>query len=336
MRNGLGRRDRQAGARILASVVFEFIRDDLQAFERRLKQELHSSVAFIEAIGDDLVGAGGKRLRPSLSFLAGRLLGADPERTMLVALAVELLHSASLLHDDLIDDAQTRRGAQAAFRRYGNVVSVMSGDFMLARVLDLLAETGSVPFTRLMSRTAAGICEGEVLQFQTATLEDYGFDAYDAVIEGKTAILLASAVEGVAILAGAGEAEREALVSYGMHYGRAFQMQDDYLDLLGDADSLGKPVGGDLREGKATYPVLLLLLEHGVTEVRAILRRHASREGDVARVVALVREHRADEGTRIRIREEAERAAAALAGFPPSPAREALMGLAEREIARAR
>jgi len=325
-----------AGARILAGIVFELIQEDLTSFEERLKGELRSSVAFIEAIGDDLVGAGGKRLRPSLSFLAGRLLRADAERSMLVALAVELLHSASLLHDDLIDDAQTRRGSQAAFRRYGNVVSVMSGDFMLARVLDLLAETGSAAFTRLMSRTAAAICEGEVLQFQTATLEDYSFDAYDAVIEGKTAILLASALEGVAILADAGEDARRAVRAYGMRYGRAFQMQDDYLDLLGDAERLGKPVGGDLREGKATYPVLLLLLEHGVDEVRTILRRHASREGDVARVVELVEEHGADERTRVRIREEAERAVEALAGFPGSPAREALTDLAEREIARAR
>lgn len=316
--------------------MFDLIQNDLATFEERMQGQLHSSVAFIEAIGDDLVGAGGKRLRPSLSFLAGKLLGADRESTLQVALAVELLHSASLLHDDLIDDAQTRRGAQAAFRRYGNVVSVMSGDFMLARVLGLLAETGSVEFTRLMSRTAAAICEGEVLQFQTATLEDYSFDTYDAVIEGKTAILLSSALEGVAILSGTDRARRDALVRYGMHYGRAFQMQDDYLDLLGDAERLGKPVGGDLREGKATYPVLLLLLEHQVHEAGDIVRRHASRADDVARMIALVREHGADERTRERIRREAARAVDALEIYEPSPAREALIALAEREIARAR
>lgn len=316
--------------------MFDLIQDDLVTFEERMQDQLHSSVAFIEAIGDDLVGAGGKRLRPTLSLLAGRLLDADRERTLQVALAVEMLHSASLLHDDLIDDAQTRRGAQAAFRRYGNVVSVMSGDFMLARVLGLLAETGSVEFTRLMSRTAAAICEGEVLQFQTATLEDYSFDTYDAVIEGKTAILLASALEGVAILSGTEREQRDALVRYGMHYGRAFQMQDDYLDLLGDAERLGKPVGGDLREGKATYPVLLLLLEHQVREAGDIVRRHASRAGDVARMIELVREHAADDRTRERIRLEAGHAVDALSIFEPSPAREALAALAAREIARAR
>ena len=227
------------------------------------------------------MSAGGKRLRPSLAFLAGKLLGADPSATMRVALAVELLHSASLLHDDLIDDADTRRGHEAAFRRYGNVVSVMSGDFMLARVLGLLARSQSSEFTALMSQTAAQICEAEVLQFQMATLETYSLENYFSIIEGKTAVLFAAALEGVAMLSGANQEEQKALRQFGLTYGYAFQMRDDYLDLLGDPKTLGKPVGGDLREGKATYAVLMLL---EVEEVRTILRRHASQDGDVARV----------------------------------------------------
>lgn len=314
--------------------MFDIIQDDLRAFEERLAAELRSSVAFIEAIGDDLVRAGGKRLRPSLAFLTGRMLGAAPEDTMRVALAVELLHSASLLHDDLIDDADTRRGVEAAFRRYGNVVSVMSGDFMLARVLGLLARSGSADFTELMSRTAAAICEGEVLQFQAATLQEYAYETYDRVIEGKTAVLLAAACEGVAIVAGATEEQRTALNAYGMAFGRAFQLRDDYLDLLGDAERLRKPIGGDLREGKATHLVLQLLLEHDVDEARAILGRHAAQPGDVERMASLVRERGADARTRERIRIEAEVAAAALDAFPPSPARSALMSLAQAESAR--
>lgn len=314
--------------------MFDIIQDDLRAFEERLAAELRSSVAFIEAIGDDLVRAGGKRLRPSLAFLTGRMLGAAPEDTMRVALAVELLHSASLLHDDLIDDADTRRGVEAAFRRYGNVVSVMSGDFMLARVLGLLARSGSADFTELMSRTAAAICEGEVLQFQAATLQEYAYETYDRVIEGKTAVLLAAACEGVAIVAGATEEQRTALNAYGMAFGRAFQLRDDYLDLFGDAERLRKPIGGDLREGKATHLVLQLLLEHDVDEARAILGRHAAQPGDVERMASLVRERGADARTRERIRIEAEVAAAALDAFPPSPARSALMSLAQAESAR--
>lgn len=314
--------------------MFDLIQGDLREFEERLGLELRSDVAFIEAIAGELAAAGGKRLRPSLAFLAGRLLDAPPEAAMRVALAVELLHSASLLHDDLIDDAETRRGAEAAFRRYGNVVSVMSGDFLLARVLGLLAQADEAEFTLLMSRTAARICEGEVLQFQMATLETYSFDTYRRIIEGKTAVLLAAALEGVAILAGAPAERREALREFGMAYGRAFQMQDDTLDLLGDEARLGKPVGGDLREGKATFPVLALL-EDGVEEVRTVLRRHASGLGDVDRVADLVRRHGADRRTRERIVEEAERAVRLLEVFPPGPARSALASLAERELERA-
>lgn len=313
--------------------MLPIVADRLTTFESRLRAELRSDVAFIEAIGDDLVRAGGKRLRPTLAFLAADLVDADPEVGMSVALAVELLHAASLLHDDLIDDAETRRGAVAAFRRYGNVVSVMSGDFMLARVLGLLAASGSADFTRLMSQTAALICEGEVLQFQAATLEAYDMDVYLRVIEGKTAALLATALEAPALIAGAPDGRRAALRRFGLAYGRAFQMQDDLLDLLGDPDRLGKPVGGDLREGKATLPVLALL-DAGVEEPRAILRRHAREDGDVERVIELVRQRGIDRGAAAVIKSHAEDAIAALDAFAPSPSRDALVGMAQREIDR--
>jgi octaprenyl-diphosphate synthase len=313
--------------------MFARVRDRLARFEGRLAQVVRSDVAFIEAIGEDLVAAGGKRLRPVLAFLSADLVDASDEAGMEVALAVELLHSASLLHDDLIDDATTRRGAEAAFRRYGNVVSVMSGDFLLARVLGLLAEAGDPAFTRRMSDTAARICEGEVLQFQMATLEAWSLEEYRRVIEGKTAVLLATALVGPALLAHADEARRDALERFGMAYGRAFQMQDDRLDLLGDPERLGKPVGGDLREGKATHPVLVLI-ERGLEEAIDIVRRHARDEGDVARVRELVRQHGADEVTRAAIRAELDEAHAALEAFPPGEAREALAELADRELAR--
>lgn len=315
--------------------MFELIRADLDDFETQLGNELRSSVAFIGAIGEDLVEAGGKRLRPSLAFLAGRLLGASREQALQVALAVELLHSASLLHDDLIDDANTRRGVDAAFRRYGNVVSVMSGDFMLARVLGILARSRSPEFTMLMSETAARICEAEVLQFQMATLETYSLDNYFTIIDGKTAALLAAALEGVALLTGAPEDERRALRAFGMHYGRAFQLQDDYLDLLGDAAALGKPVGGDLREGKATFAVLELLAA-GVDEARVILRRHASLADDLMRMRALVTKQGADRRARLEIEREATAAVGCLECFPEGEAKAVLVALAEQELARVR
>ncbi len=315
--------------------MLELIQTELEDFETQLGAELRSPVAFIGAIGEDLVSAGGKRLRPSLTFLAGRLLAAGREQAMQVALAVELLHSASLLHDDLIDDANTRRGVDAAFRRYGNVVSVMSGDFMLARVLAILARSGSPDLTMLLSDTAARLCEAQVLEFQMATLETYSLENYFTIIDGKTAVLLAAALEGVALLTAAPERERRALRDFGMHYGRAFQMQDDYLDLLGDAVALGKPVGGDLREGKATFAILKLL-GAGVAEARTILRRHASETGDVARMADLVHEHGADVLARTEITGAAGAAKEALTVFGDGAAKTALVSLAERELARAR
>ena len=306
---------------------------DLEQFEERLALELRSSVEFIEAIGDDLVTAGGKRLRPSLAFYTSKLLGSDSEQAMQVALAVELLHSASLLHDDLIDDADTRRGHEAAFRRYGNVVSVMSGDYMLARVLGILARSGSSAFTQLMSDTAAQICEGEVLQFQMATLETYSFENYIKVIEGKTAVLFAAALEGVAILHDLSLAKREALRRFGMSYGRAFQMRDDYLDLMGEASQLGKPVGGDLREGKATYPILVLF-DADVNEAYEIVKRHARAESDIEQMIMLIKRYGADKETRSQIAAEVDQALKSLDVFEDSLAKTHLMALAKQELKR--
>lgn len=310
------------------------LEDELRAFEAELASELRSDVGFISAIGDDLIRAGGKRVRPTLALLTGRLLNAPPAVSRQVALAVELLHSASLLHDDLIDDATTRRGEQAAFLRYGNVVSVMSGDFMLARVLGLLARGGNRALTGLMAEAAAALCEGEVLQFQAATLKEWSYESYGRVNDGKTAALMAAATEGVAALTGAPEHERSALRDFGMAYGRAFQLRDDYLDLLGDPQVLGKPVGGDLREGKATYLALRLILGEGSEEARLIVSRHASEPGDVERMAQLATAHGADAAMRELIAREVAAAKVALDAFPVSNARAALEDLAEQELRR--
>jgi octaprenyl-diphosphate synthase len=315
---------------MMGITVPELISDDLKQFDRKLESELSSDIAVLGDIGLELIRAGGKRLRPSLSFLTARLLSASREDGMRVALAVELLHTASLLHDDLIDDAETRRGHTAAFRQYGNALSVMAGDFMLARVLRLLAVTNEPELTLLLADTAAAICEGEVLQFQLAAAGTRSFESYRRVIDSKTGVLIAAALEGVAILAGVDDARRSALRKYGLHFGRAFQLQDDYLDLLGDPASLGKPTGGDLREGKATYPVLLLL-DQGVSEAAAILERRAAEAGDVERMASLVRQHGADEATRAEVMREADTAIQALAAFPESAARNELMKLGIRE-----
>lgn len=311
-------------------------------FETRLREVLRSRVEFIELIGEDLVAAGGKRVRPLITYLAAQVLGASPARpgwpqVVNLGVCVELLHSASLLHDDLIDDSETRRGHVTAFRRFGNVVSVMSGDFMLARLLTLLSQMpGSAELTRAFGETAGVICEGEVLQFQVAAYQEYRLEHYLNVIHGKTAALTELAASAPAVLLGVPDAQRRALATFGLEYGMAFQMQDDLLDLASDEATLGKPVGGDLREGKATLPTLFLLDGPHGDEVRDVLERRASQDGDVTRVRDLALQAGAFERTREEIRRRASLAAAALRDLPASEARVGLERLAEREIERAR
>ncbi|WP_291423724.1 polyprenyl synthetase family protein [Deinococcus sp.] len=310
------------------------------AFDAQLREVLHSRVEFIELIGEDLVTAGGKRTRPLIALLAAQALGAAlgqavwPEVVRLAA-CVELLHSASLLHDDLIDDSDTRRGHQTAFKRFGNVVSVMSGDFMLARLLTLLSQMpGSQPLTRAFGETASVICEGEVLQFQVAAYGDYSLENYWTVIHGKTAALVELAASAPAMLLGTPPEQQTALATFGREYGMAFQIQDDLLDLMGTEEALGKPVGSDLHEGKATYPVLLLLEGPHGDEVRHILERQAAQEGDVQRIRILATQSEAATRSRNEIRRRAALASDALLALPESPARDALAALARRELER--
>ena len=305
---------------------------DLEApllrFEEALSQLVQSDVLFVRLIHQDLVTAGGKRIRPRLVFLASRALGGAPFE-MELALAVELLHSATLLHDDLIDDAETRRGKEAAFRRYGNAVSVLSGDFLLSRLLHVIAKTGRMELVERFAQVAKTLSEGEVLQFQVAALEDYSLENYERIITAKTAALMELCTEGPALLLGVDGEEREALARFGLLYGQAFQMRDDYLDLMGTPEALGKPVGGDVREGKATL-ITLLLMER-FPEVREILRRKGREEGDLERLRTLARESGVAQEVERRIRERALMAAEALAPLPASPYKEALRSLALKE-----
>jgi len=331
------RKKRSCGAScgLYTELVKNLLMAPLQDFEARLRDVLHSRVEFIELIGEDLVTAGGKRFRPALVYLATRALGmADPRDTDL-AVAVELLHSATLLHDDLIDDADTRRGREAAYRRYGNAVSVLSGDFMLSKVLRILAGLPQC-LTREFADTAARICEGEVLQFQIAAYGDYSHDNYIEIITAKTAVLLQTAARSPAMLVGAPQAQFDALSTFGLEFGLAFQMQDDLLDLASDAGTLGKPIGGDLREGKVTYPVLELLQGPHEQEVREIVERRASRDGDVERVRDLAVINGAFDATRDEIRRRTEKAVRALDVIAPSPARSAMVELALEAVHRVR
>ncbi|MFC6919572.1 polyprenyl synthetase family protein [Meiothermus taiwanensis] len=304
----------------------------LEAFELRLREVVRSEVEFVRLIEEDLVTAGGKRVRPRLVFLASNALGGVPY-AMELALAVELLHSASLLHDDLVDDAETRRGKEAAFRKYGNAVSVLSGDYLLSRLMALLAQTGRMELVAMFAETARQLSEAEVLQFQVAALHDYSLENYERIIDGKTASVMRVACEGAAVLGDAPPAEREALARFGSLYGQAFQMRDDYLDLMGTAEVLGKPAGGDVREGKVTL-ITLRLLEAYPEEVGAIFKRRAAKPGDIARLQELAVRSGADLEVTEAIAARVDRAIAALRALPHSAYRDELEALARRELVR--
>lgn len=311
------------------------VHPDLEApllrFEEALSELVQSDVLFIRLIHQDLVTAGGKRVRPRLVFLASRALGGAPFELEL-ALAVELLHSATLLHDDLIDDAETRRGKEAAFRRYGNAVSVLSGDFLLSRLLHVIAKTGRMELVERFADVAKTLSEGEVLQFQVAALEDYSLANYERIITAKTAALMALCTEGPALLRREAPEVRAALARFGLLYGQAFQMRDDYLDLMGTPEVLGKPVGGDVREGKATL-ITLLLMER-FPEVREVLRRRGREPGDLEWLRQLARESGVAQEVEARIRERAWQAVEALEPLPQTPYKEALKALALKEAER--
>ena len=301
-------------------------------FDLRLREVLHSEVEFIQLIEDDLISAGGKRVRPRLALLASAALGGVPGE-MELALAVELLHSATLLHDDLVDDAETRRGREAAFRKYGNAVSVLSGDYLLSRVLYLLAQTGRVELVELFAEAARRLAEGEVLQFQVAAYQEYSEEQYYRIIEGKTAALMMAATEGAALLGNAEAQVRQALRDFGYHYGLAFQMRDDYLDLMGEESQLGKPVGGDVREGKVTLITFWLLQRHPEL-VGEILARKAAEPGDIDRLRRLAEESGVAARVTAAIEERVQQAIKSLEPLADSEARLALEELALAESRR--
>ena len=305
---------------------------DLLAFEAALSQELASDVELLRRIVADLVGSGGKRLRPRLSFLAARAIGLERGATE-IALVSELIHSATLLHDDLVDHAHTRRGKPAAFQRYGSGASVLTGDYLLARAVGVLARIGEISLVPMVAAAARGLAEMEVLQVElTARLRVAPADYY-RIVAGKTGGLFAFAAEAPAVLAQVEPVQRQALHDFGLEYGLAFQMRDDYLDLMGDPELLGKPVGGDLREGQPTL-ITIELAQRAPEEAGPILARRGNEPGDLERLQKLVQETGTDQVVLAAIAEKTELAISALCALPESPARRALAELAQQELER--
>jgi octaprenyl-diphosphate synthase len=300
-------------------------------------EQLHSRVPLVENIGHYIVDAGGKRLRPLLALLAAGSVGPIDRRHIGFAAIIEFIHTATLLHDDVVDISSLRRGRATANAKWGNAPSVLVGDFLYSRAFQLLVGLGEMRLMQLMADTTNTIAEGEVLQLTKAGDPTTSEEAYFSVIECKTAILFAAATRGAALLSGADDARCEALHRYGLHLGIAFQLADDVLDYLGDPEKMGKNIGDDLAEGKPTLP-LIATLRLGTDAERALVtdaiaNRSASH---LDGITAAVKRCGALDYTFEQAHRHARLAGATLDALQPSAYRQALADLCALTVQRDR
>jgi octaprenyl-diphosphate synthase len=311
---------------------------DMQRVNQIIVARLDSPISLIPELAGHLVAAGGKRVRPMLTLLAARLCGYEGLRHVQLAAAVEFIHTATLLHDDVVDESELRRGLATANAIWGNKPPVLVGDFLFARAFQLMVEDGSLAVLGILANASAVIAEGEVAQLMTANDTATTEGQYLAVIAAKTATLFAAAAEIGGVVAERSAAERAALRTYGEALGIAFQLVDDALDYSAREVVLGKTVGDDFRDGKITLPVVRAF-QSGSPEERRFwrrtLERREQREGDLARAIELLERHGTLADCFTRAAGYGQTAREALALFPPSAARDALLDLVDFCIERA-
>ena len=308
---------------------------DMRRVDAVIRERLASEVALIDQIAHYIVGAGGKRIRPRLVLLTSQALGFDgPERHELAAI-VEFIHTATLLHDDVVDESDLRRGHQTANALFGNAASVLVGDFLYSRAFQMMVAVDRMPVLAVLADATNVIAEGEVLQLMNMHDPDLAVEEYLRVIRFKTAKLFEASARLGAVLAESDDATVERCAAYGRALGTAFQLVDDLLDYEGNSHELGKNIGDDLREGKPTLP-LLVAMERGSADDRALIRS-AIEHGEVAQlaeIVAIVRRTGALDATREAAEREAALARSSIVALPPSPARAALLELCVRAVNR--
>jgi octaprenyl-diphosphate synthase len=310
---------------------------DMARVDALIIARMQSPVSVIPSLAEHLINAGGKRLRPLLTVAASRLCDADGDAGLKLAAAVEFIHTATLLHDDVVDASQLRRGKVAAHLIWGAPSSVLVGDFLFARAFELMVETGAMRALDILARASRVIAEGEVLQLTRAHDLNLSQATYLQIINAKTAELFAAAAEAGAVAAGGTEIQSDALRAYGQNLGLAFQLADDALDYGGATETLGKNAGDDFREGKATLPLLLAIARSGPREAdfweRAIGRKEQT-DADFRRARELIIGTGALEATLDLAGDYAQNAKAALRAFPVSDWRGALEGLADFAVSR--
>jgi octaprenyl-diphosphate synthase len=317
--------------------LLELARPDMAAVDALIRQHMDSPVPVIPALADHLIAGSAKRLRPLLTVAAARLAGARDDACLKLAAAVEFIHTATLLHDDVVDSSQLRRGRVAAHLIWGAPSSVLVGDFLFARAFELMVGAGSMQALEILARASRVIAEGEVLQLTRAHDLDLSQDVYLEIIKAKTAELFAAAAESGAVSAGASPERCKALRKFGQDLGLAFQLVDDALDYSGDSETLGKNPGDDFREGKATLPLLLAMVRTGASErefwIRTIDRRDQT-DADFERARDLMVQTGALDSTLDLAATYAASAKAALVEFPSNSWRPALEDLADFAVAR--
>lgn len=308
---------------------------DFGAVDTLIHSELHSEVALINQLGHYIVNSGGKRLRPLLLLLTARLCGYEGRAHIDLAAVIEFIHTATLLHDDVVDTSQMRRGRETANAIWGNEASVLVGDFLYSRTFQMMVRVGDMRVMEIMADTTNMIAEGEVLQLLNAHDPATTEERYLEVIRRKTAKLFEAAAQVGAVLGRLPVVEEQALARYGLHLGIAFQLIDDLLDYGGDSDELGKQVGNDLSEGKPTLP-LIYAMRHG-SRSQAELVRDAIEHGRADRLEAItvaIQDTGALDYTRSRAIAESDAALEALSRFPGSEYRDALENLARFAVKR--
>jgi len=308
----------------------------MKAVDAVIRARLDSEVVLIRTIGDYIVGAGGKRVRPALLLIMAKALGYQGTNHHLLAAVVEFIHTATLLHDDVVDESDLRRGRSTANAVFGNAASVLVGDYLYSRSFEMMVESNSMPAMSVLSAATTVIAEGEVLQLLNVHDPDVSMERYLQVVRYKTAKLFEAATEVGAIVGGATTAQQAAAAAYGRHIGTAFQLIDDVLDYSGDADALGKNVGDDLREGKPTLPLIRVMEVGSAAQKQLIQDAIRTGEADFSAVARAIQDTEALDYTRVAATAEAELAREALQGLPISVHQESLLEFCSFAIERDR
>ncbi len=319
--------------------IFEPIREDLERVEVEFGRQIESRVGLSPEIGRYLQHAGGKRVRPAVLLMASRLVGYEGRLAVLFASVVEFIHTATLVHDDIVDRSEFRRGQRAVHSKWGSDVSVLLGDYLYIKGMDLALSRGSLDVLRVLSDVTLRMIEGEIFQLSKNGDVHISEDEHFDIIRRKTAYLFGGCSQIGGMLGGIDEGHQAALRDYGFNLGVAFQLVDDLLDLTGTEESLGKPVASDLREGKLTLPFIRLMrCSDGAASalIEAVVRERALTPERWQKIRALLVEHRAFDYAQQKAAEYAGTAKSRLAIFPPSPERDALMALPDYVLMRDR